>query len=337
MSNLKRLAWGVLVASGLVTLAAGPALADVSDEGGGDFTVTPLYRTFAFGGIDRDAATSPGYAGSDIFGIDYKSNSAPRGVATIAGTVCDDGLHPYGTPCVGTTSYSAIGQAYPSGMGVGRNYAEMTVTNAKATDMYYLVAGVGEAKKVQFFAPGAQESGGYVTFTWRVTGSEVNPLLNAGARATGRIDFGASLDPSTNWTQLFNDPGGALDSFTNFGPGTYTSNLPIANLSQALYLYYWSSAFVEVDPGQALAGSSFTLVADYSHTVVLENVQLFDADMAPVSQWTLAASDTGQSLFDQTGRLAPIEPAVPIPEPGTWAMWLVGAVAIGRKVRRDQR
>jgi hypothetical protein len=321
-----------LIAAALtLTMAQGAARADVVSEGDGNLQAVPLYRVFAFGGIDRDAATDSGYAAQDIFGIDYKSNVVPRGVANIIGTVCDDGLQLSGAGCAGgSTEFRGLGQTVYSGMGVGRNYAQMTVTNAKATDAYYLVAGVGEAKKVQFFVPGAQVSGGYATFTWRVTGTHTNPLFSSGAVVTGRMDFGASLDPATNWLQLFNDPDSMLNSITNFGPGTYTYDLPIANLGEPVFLYNWSSAFVSVGAGQAQAGSSFTLTADYTHTVLLESVALFDESQTPLPQWTLAASDSGENLFDQTGRLAPIDPPPAlVPEPGTWAMLLAGLAILG--------
>lgn len=306
-----------------VALAAatlpGFAFADLSDELGGDFTVVPLYRAFVFGGIDRSSATDPGYASEDVIGIDYSSNTAPRSVANVSGSVSANGA-----------SWSATGQSAWSGFYAGRNYASMTVANANAADTYYMVAGQGSATSVQFFT--AEAAAARATFTWHVSGTESNPT--GVGRSTGRLDFGASTDTSLDWNYLFNDPGDQLDSITRFGEGSYTYSLPIADLGSVINLYYWSSAFTEVKAGEAAQGSNFSMTANYANTFVLESVQLYDADDNAISDWTLVDNSLNAAVFDQNGRIDAILPPPPIPEPGTYALMLGGLALLGQVARR---
>ena len=50
---------------------------------------------------------------------------------------------------------SAAGASAYSGFYAGRNYANISVTNANVNDLYYAVAGQGSATSAQFFDPSA--------------------------------------------------------------------------------------------------------------------------------------------------------------------------------------
>jgi hypothetical protein len=309
----------LLCASAVLACLPGAALAGFSDDQSADFSRVPLYRAYVFGGVDRNSAAQPGYASEDFIGINYASNTGPRAVANVSGSVNANGA-----------TWSGVGQSAWSGFYAGRNYAQISVNNAQVTDNYYMVAGQGSATSVQFFTPEAAAA--RATFTWHVSGTESNP--SGIGRTTGRLDFGASTQAGVSWLNLFDDPNNQLNSITEFGPGTYTYSLPIANLGQAINLYYWSSAFAEVNPGDAPAGSSFTLTANYANTFVLEGVQLYDANDAAIDEWTLTDLNLGKAVFDQNGRIDAIAPPPPVPEPGTLALLMAGLATVASVVRR---
>lgn len=64
------------------------AQADLSNQGGGDYALTPLYRALVFGGIDQGGG---GFDFPDIFGTDYASNTSPLPVGSATQTVARNG------------------------------------------------------------------------------------------------------------------------------------------------------------------------------------------------------------------------------------------------------
>jgi hypothetical protein len=304
----------------LAACLPGSASAALIGEGDGNFDAVPLYRALTFGGIDRDSASDPGFGGDDINGIDYVSSLAPRPVANVTTTVSANGA-----------TFHGVGQSAWAGFYAGRNYAHISVSNADPDDTYYQVAGQGSATSVRFFTPEAQAE--RAIFTWRVSGTELNP--SDMGRTTGRLDFGATTEADVTWLQLFDDPGNQLDSITEFGQGVFQYHLPIVDLGTVIKLFYWSSAFAEVKPGDAPAGSSFALTANYANTFLLEEVQLYDANGDPIDEWTLEDLDLGYAVFDQNGRIAELEPPPPLPEPGSCALMLACLLALGMQRARS--
>jgi len=304
-----------LASSALLSLAlVAPAQAGISAEGGGDYTKNPLYRAFLFGGIDRGG--EGGYDFDDISGIDYVSNTAPKTQASISGSFSANGA-----------TMNLNGWSAWSGYYAARTFASMTVSNANAADTYYVVAGQGSTTSLRFYTPEAAAD--HATFTFRISGSESNPA-SLGA-STARLDFAATTETGLSWNELFT--GGLSDKLFVYGAGTYTYTLPIADLGQAINLYFWTSAYTEVRAGTFAQGSNFSMTADYGHTVVLEEVQLFTADEQQVSEWTLEDAEMGTLIFDQAGRIAEVLPA-PVPEPGTWALMVAGLAIVLRVGRR---
>lgn len=310
--SVTRTPWRTTLLTACVAMAGSPALADVRYEGGGDFSVAPLYRALNYGFI-YDQSTDA----IVLEGLDYASNVAPLVNAVETGRM-DMG---------GATAWYT-GSAQYSGFYAARTFASITVANASADHMYYWVAGQGTTTSLTFFDPGAAAA--RAEFRWHVTGTSESS--GGTGRADGRIDFHATTESGRNWLDLFD--GGFEDTLSAFGPGTYTYTLPSVPLGTPINLFFWTSAFVELMPGELGDGDGTTLTANYSRTIVLESVELFDAEDNPVSGWMVTDTASGTPLFDDSGRLAPVLPAAPIPEPGTWAMMLGGLASLGWLRRR---
>lgn len=281
----------------VASLGAGlPAQADFVPSGGGSYAGLPLYRTLVFGGIDTQAATSPGYLAQDIFdGVDYASNTAPLPLAVGGGTRSANG---------GTATGSAW-SAW-SGFMASRNKASIRVDNAQTTDDYYQVAGQGGTTAVRLHAGSPAAS---ATFTWHVSGST---LFNGPGTGNARLDFTATTSPGTDWNDVLF--GSGETAMTQLGPGTYSHTVSLPGSTDAdLFLYWWTSAFVLLSRGTAPDGASTTLSADFGSTYELVDVDLFDDTGAEIDDWTMSVD--GTDVFDAAGRLAPIDDAPVLPDP----------------------
>ncbi len=313
-----------LSAASAMLLAALPASADLVNIGGGDSTGFPYYRGFAATWIDTDTVDG-GIPASDIFGQIFDSNSAPP-FASAAQAFTRDGS---------TIAGRGIGST--RGFFASSNFAEIRVTNVNPAHQYYAVGGTGSKTSVTVFDPSALAQ--RAVFNWNVTGSSsLSPGVTG--EAESRLDFGYSTDPDSNWFDLFSNPT-ALNATKWLGPGQYQSIVPL-QLGQPLYLHFWSSAFTQIDPGEAPAGSNVTLTANFFSTFVLESVQLFDGDDNEVTDWTIFDDEFGDAVFDSSGRLAGITDAPDLPDvpqvPLPAGIWLLGtAVAATAGLRRRAR
>ncbi len=300
-----------LAAAAALALTAAAAHADLREEGGGAYDLAPMYRALNYGFV------YDGNTGGDVMeGLSYVSNVAPNVNSLETGRMDLDGS---------TAWYT--GSAQYSGFYAARTYASLTVQNANPDHMYYWVAGQGTTTSITFFD--ANAAAARAVFRWAVTGTSSSP---AGGWADGRVDFHATTETGRSWLDLFN--GGFENTLSEYGPGNYTYTLPSAPLGTPINLFFWSSAFVQVSPGDVPAGSDFSITANYSRTVVLEAVELYDADDNRLTEWTMVDTATGTPLFMDGVRLVPVLPTSPIPEPGVWAMMLGGLATLGWLRRR---
>jgi MYXO-CTERM domain-containing protein len=282
----------------------------------GDSTAEQVYRSFVYGGLGADGTFA--FPNEAFTGVNYLDNIAPLPYATANGSFTADGA-----------TLSINGWSAYSGFYASRNYASMTVTNANPNHVYYVVAGQGTSTSLRFFTEEAAQA--RAEFTWRVDGVQTNGNPNGLGRAEPRLDFHATTEAGRSWFDLFN---GGFGSTPQFGQGSFTFSLPVAPVGDAIYLHYWASAFTELQAGQATAGGSFTMTADFGHTYVLENVRLFDENDNPLSSYAVVDNESGEMLFNQSGRLADVLAAPPVPEPQTYALWLLGLAGLAAWRRR---
>lgn len=272
------------------------AQADLVTLQSGDSTGTTYFRGFA-AIWNSPNGTGPIDAGN-IFGQDYSSNFAPA-VVQASQSLTRDG-----------STLIARSQGVSRGFYASSNFAEIDVRNVVAGNQYYAVGGTGSKTALRVEDP--FELARRATFRWTVTGTSTLPSGVTGD-STSRLDFGYSTDPFSDWFDLFANPAN-LNAQKFLGPGTYEFTVPLV-LGQPLYVHFWSSAFTQIDPGEAPLGGNFKLTADFASTFVLEAIDLFDEnDEQLFYDWAVVDEESGETLFDNFGRAAFIEDAPPLPE-----------------------
>jgi hypothetical protein len=319
--RVSSLALGVVAGAACVVGVSEQASAIAISEGNGDSRIAPYFNTLVINGVDRGSDGSFGFpeADNEVNIFDYTSNTGPRPLTSITSSFSVNGANFIGS-----------GQTQETGFFNARNFSQITVTNSNPNDAYSGLSGSGSVRSVQFVSPSEQAA--MARFTWTVTGSESNSSVYG--RNLARLDFGATTASGVSWYDLFVEgPGNPLNSITRFGPGTYSYDLPIVALGTPINLYYWSAVLAEVRAGEAPAGSNFTLTADYSNTFTISQVQLFDQNNAPISNWTLRDLNFSQDVFDQNGR---IDPSSAVPVPPQFLATALGAGIGALKLRRQK-
>ncbi|MBL8225521.1 MAG: hypothetical protein JNM50_09335 [Chromatiales bacterium] len=272
------------------------AHADLVTVQSGDSTGTSFYRGFA--AIWNSPNGTGAIDGGDIFGQDFASNFGP-GVVQASQSVTRGG-----------STLIARSQGVSRGFYASSNFAEIDVRNVVAGHQYYAVGGTGSKTALRVEDP--FELARRATFRWNVTGTSTLPP-GATGDATSRLDFGYSTDPSSDWFDLFSNPAN-LNAEKFLGPGTYEFTVPLV-AGETMFIHFWSSAFTQIDPGEAPVGGNFKLTADFASTFVLEAIDLFDENEDQLFyDWSIVDEETGETLFDNFGRAAFIEDAPPLPE-----------------------
>jgi hypothetical protein len=290
----------------------------------GDSTGTTFFRGLAV--IWNGPNTNGFLAAEDVF-VDEYSNNFSNNLAPAVVQVSRS-LTRNGSTLIGRA------QGVSSGFYASRNFAEIDVRNVVAGNQYSAIGGTGSKTALRVEDP--FEAARRATFRWTVTGTSTVPPGVLGD-ATSRLDFGYSTDPFSDWFDLFRNPQN-LNAQTFFGPGTYEVTVPLVP-GQPLYIHYWSSAFTQIDPGEAPLGGNFRLTADFASTFVLDAIDLFDENEEPLLyDWSVVDEDSGELLFDNNGRVAfildalPPPQVVPVPAPAVLLLSALGMLAARRRL-----
>lgn len=297
----------ILLSLAAAAMLPGMARAALVVEMPGDGSKAPYYIGQAYFGATYENGPSDSFAIQD--GIVWSSNAGPRGMVSASGSYSQNGA---------TMTVNAWSVA--NGFYSARNYASMTVTNAQAIDGYYAVAGYGTRTQVQFFTPQALAERS--VFTWRVTGLENEPI----GWVDARLDFLAAPHSDAQFIDVYDS------GVTHYGPGDYVYVLNAA-LNEPIDLFFWSSAFVQLNRGVASQGSTVTLMANYGSTYELVGIELYDGNDRLIDNWTLVDLVSGRTVFDQNGR---IDPAT-VPEPGALVLLTLGLLGIAGSTRGRSR
>ena len=304
--RIRSVPFPVLVAVAAAPLFAAPAPTRAQVDPAG----VPYFISQAFLGFDPEGDGTFTSPANDL----YDSNAGPR--STFLNF--SDNVRGAGVSANASSLYNGFFSA--------RNFVSLTVSNAQ-NEAATLNGLQGSHTSVEFFTPSALAARS--VFTWRVTGTESATL----GQTEGTLNFLAGRyggQPFVNALFLNGNP-----TMTWSGPGTYTYNLPLL-LDQPIDLFYLSLARYRVSKAEAqtVLGGTYTGTSNYASTYELAGIELFDANDNRIDNWTMTDLSTGQTVFNQNGRVGGQQV---IPEPGTLALLASGVLPLLGLVARRRR